>query len=322
MNTTAAGNGIGLSDDASMGGAGQAGISTTEPQMHSNEASTGDLFAIFWRGKWLIVAMTLAMATASLVASLFAPKRYQATVLVAPVDMSQSAGRLTGVSSMLSNLGGLASLVGASTLSASKAVDIATLKSELLTTQYIRQNNLLPILFASQWDPRRDQWRTDDPKKIPALWDGSRYFVNRVCSVAEDETSGLYRVTVTWTNPEAAATWANGIVALANEYLRNKAISEANANIAYLQEQAKQTSTADLKVAILDLMEQEIRSAMIAQGQSEYALQVVDPAFVPKRPYSPSLVLWTVTGFLAGLLSSLGIVLLKARQTVLLAQRR
>lgn len=292
------------------------------PGSRDNEASTGDLFAIFWRGKWLIVAITLAMSTVSLVASLNSPKRYAATVLIVPVDMSQSAGRLDGVNSMLSNLGGLASLVGASTLSPSKAVDIATLKSELLTTQYIRQNNLLPILFASEWDRRRNQWRTDDPNKIPSLWDGSRYFQNRVCSVAEVETSGLYRVTVTWTNSEVAATWANGIVALTNEYLRSKAISETKANIAYLQEQAKQTSTADLKVAILDLMEQEIRSEMIAQGQSEYALKVVDPAFVPKRPYSPSLVLWTVSGFLAGLLSSLGILLFKARQTVFLAERR
>lgn len=309
-----------------MGGADLAGISTAEPKMHSNApgsrdnaAGTGDLFAIFWREKWLIIAITLAVATTSLIAARISQKRYQATVLVSPVDTSQSADRLGGASSMLSNFGGLASLVGVSTLSASKAVDIATLKSELITTDYIRQNNLLPILFAGEWDSRRAQWRTDDPRKIPTLWDGSRYFTNRVCSVAEDEATGLYRITVTWTNPEMAATWANGIVALTNEYLRNKAISETNANIAYLQERAKQTTTVGLRLAILDLMEQEIRSAMIAQGQSEYALKVVDPAFAPRRPYSPLPVLWAVTGLLAGLFSSLGIALFRARQTVLRA---
>jgi capsular polysaccharide biosynthesis protein len=275
------------------------------------------MLTLFRHEKWLIIAITLTVAVASLVAALVLPKKYQAEVLVAPVDTSQSAGGLGGgdVGSLLSKVGGLASIVGDdSSLSGSKEVDIATLQSELLTRQYIQKNNLLPVLFASKWDARHDRWRTHDPAKVPTLWGANRYFASHVRSVTKVGTTGLYRVAITWTNAKVAAEWANGIVALTNDYLRDQAIREDDANVAYLEQQAEKTSMVGVKTAIFNLIEQELRDAMIAQGRHDYALKVIDPAFVPDKPYSPQPVQWTGIGFVLGLLGSAGFVLFKARR--------
>lgn len=272
------------------------------------QISVRDVAAEFYKHRWFILAFTIGTTFAALVTSIVLPKHYSATVLVTPVSRN-TGGSSSSVGSMLSKFGGIASLIGLQSGSGSdKIADIATLKSQVLTRRYIEKNNLLPILYAKKWDAETHKWRTRNPKKIPTLWQANQYFKKYVRTVTEDKKTGLYRVTITWTDPVIAAAWANGLVALTNQYLRQKAIREANSDIAYLKSQAAVTSIVQVKEAIYDLMEQEIRDAMIANGQHEYALKVIDPAFPPDKPSSPSPFLWTLIGFLSGLLISVGVV--------------
>ena len=280
----------------------------------SAEVTPRDLFALLLREKWFIICGTVLLAAVALIASLILPKKYEATVLIAPVSTMRHGGAASGIGSMLSGLGGLASMVGVSSLDMSKAEDIATLKSEILTQKFIQQDDLLPILYASKWDARRNRWRTTNPKDIPTLWYANRYFAKHVRDVTEDGTTGLYRLTITWSNPSMAANWANGIVALTNLYLRNKAIREDERNIAYLKKQADKTTMVEVKQAIFGLIQQEIRDAMIANGEKQYALKVIDPAFAPEKQSSPLPLLWTAIGFLVGLFGSCAVVVMKARQ--------
>lgn len=276
------------------------------------QISLREVAAIFWRYKFFIIGFTLSTTVAALIASLALPKHYEATVLVSPVSRKPGAGSGDTVGSMLSKFGGIASLVGLQSQSgADKAADIATLKSQILTRRYIEQNNLLPILYPKKWNAVARRWRTENPSKIPTLWKANQYFKKHIRTVTEDKNTGLYRVTITWTDPVTAATWANGIVALTNQYLRNKEIREVNRDITYLKTEATKTSIVQVKEAIYDLMEQEIRDAMVANGQHEYALKVIDPAFPPGKPTSPIPWLWTFVGFLVGVLLSVGTVIFR-----------
>jgi uncharacterized protein involved in exopolysaccharide biosynthesis len=76
-------------------------------------------------------------------------------------------------------------------------------------------------------------------------------------------------------------------VRVTNQYLRDKAIREAERNIQYLNEQASRTNVVEAQKAIYSLLESEINKEMVARGRDEYALKVIDPAFVPERPSSP-----------------------------------
>jgi uncharacterized protein involved in exopolysaccharide biosynthesis len=289
---------------------------TLPPQVRSlksEEISVRELYGLLARQKWLIISLTAAVSIAALVAALILPKQYRATAVLAPVAENSSAGSVGSLSGMLSQIGGLASLVGLSSrTNQDEAEDVATLESESLTQRYIRDNNLLPILFAKDWNARTGNWRTTDPRDVPTLWKANRFFQLKVRSVTEDTKTGLIRVTITWTDPRLAAQWANGIVDVTNDYLRNKAIQEADRDIAYLEGQAQQTPILEVKQGVYTLIQQEIASAMIAQGKREYALKVIDPAFAPERPSSPLPYLWTLGGFICGLFVSLGAVILRA----------
>ena len=78
---------------------------------------------------------------------------------------------------------------------------------------------------------------------------------------------------------------ANGLVGLANELLRTRALEEAQRNIAYLNAQADRTNEVELRRAIFNLIESETKTLMLANGRTEYAFRVVDPAVPPEDPF-------------------------------------
>jgi uncharacterized protein involved in exopolysaccharide biosynthesis len=288
--------------------------SVTSPQRLNDELTFKELVELIHRHRWLIVLTTVVLTFIAASASLVMPKKYQASIVVSPVSDSAGSG-LGNLGSMASEFNGLASLAGLSLGEGSKrAESLAVLQSEALTERYIHENNLLPVLFSSKWDPDRRAWRTAEPSKIPTLWQANQFF-KRVRSIATDSKTGLVTLTIEWRDPQVAARWANDLVRLANDYLRTQAIDQSERNIAYLNEQARKTDVLPAQQAIYSLLQTVINKAMIARGSEEYAFKVLDPARAPERPSSPRKVLWTALGFLVGLFGSVLFVILRAAAT-------
>jgi uncharacterized protein involved in exopolysaccharide biosynthesis len=152
------------------------------------------------------------------------------------------------------------------------------------------------VLYAKQWDPGAQKWRATDPKKIPTLWKANRDF-RKIRGVVDDKKTNMVILKITWKDPQQAAKWANDLVRITNSYLRDKAIQEAERNIAYLNEQASKTTVVEAQKSIYSLLETEINKEMLARGREEYALKVVDPAFVPEKPSSAGPMLLGMLGF-------------------------
>ena len=186
-----------------------------------------------------------------------------------------------------------------------RAETVAVLQSRALTEAYVQQNGLLPVLYAKLWDPRLKRWKVSDPTEIPNLWTANQYFKSKIREVTEDSKTGLVTLSITWKDPVVAAQWANGFVRATNDYLRDQAITEADKNIAYLEDQASKTDQVGVRQAIYSILENQIDKAMLARGTEQYALKVLDPAVPPQRPYSPKPVMWTLLALFVGLLLSL-----------------
>lgn len=283
-----------------------------EKKQVEDEITPKELVRLFWRGKFVIAGMTALFTCLALFAAVIGTKTYQATIIVSPVTDDSSGSR---ISSLVSQVGGLASLTGLSGMSsaatAQKSETIAVLQSEAITDRFIQTNNLLPVLFAKKWDPAKNDWKTADPQDVPTLWKANAFFKKRVRYVVLDNKTGLVTVVISWTDPARAAAWANGLVKLTNDFLRDKAISEAERNIAYLGAEAQKTDVLRVKEAIYSILQNEIKKMMLARGSAEYALKIIDPAVAPEKPSSPQPVLWTLIGFFGGLFSGFLIVFIR-----------
>jgi uncharacterized protein involved in exopolysaccharide biosynthesis len=255
---------------------------------------------VMWRGKAWTLVITLGLTAAALAVAWVMPKRYEARAVISAVTKDPHGSTL---GSALAQLGGLGDLTGAA--GGPRAEALATLQSDILTGRYIRDQNLLPVLYARKWDASKHAWKVSDPKTVPTVWRATLYFSDIRTVVPNDKKTGLTTISVIWTDPVLAAKWANDLVQLTNDYLRQQAIDEAEANMAYLREQSDKTNIVEMRAVIYTLMQGELRNAMTARGNREFAFKVIDPAVPPEKPSSPKLVFWGLGGFAGGLLISM-----------------
>jgi uncharacterized protein involved in exopolysaccharide biosynthesis len=215
---------------------------------------------------------------------------------------------MANVSSLASQLGGLASLAGVAIQPGGNAANqeaAAVLESNRLTGEFIRRNNLMAVLLRGSSKP-------------PTIWLAIREFRQGVLTIKRDKLKGLTTVAVVWEDAAVAARWANDYVALANELLRDRAIDESSRNVAYLNQQMSKTDSVDLRKVMYSIIENETKTLMVANGRVDYAFEVVDPAVPPEVKAGPHRLLNTIfgaaLGFILGSLIAFVVDLFSARR--------
>jgi uncharacterized protein involved in exopolysaccharide biosynthesis len=263
------------------------------------------------RWKWLLSVLIIS-AGMGLAASMLLGKRYQAEVVAMPRSNYGQSGLLN---SLGGQLGGLAQLAGLGMgAGGERAEAVATLRSHLLARQMIEQDQLLPVLFSSDWDAATHGW-TGRPR---TLNDGVRLFDHRLLSVIEDHRNGLVTVRIEWKNPQQAAVWANEFVARANARLREQAIARADASIRFLKQQVDQVQTVEIRDALYLLMQAQYKNLLLAKTTPQYAFIVIDPAVAsdPDQYVFPSHALFALGGLFFGLVIAILILLADAARDV------
>lgn len=259
-----------------------------------------EVLRFVWRSKWSLLAGLLIGALLGLAAGLVLTKKYRADAVLMVVSPTES--RIGGLGEQL---GGLASLVGVDIgASASKGEAVQTLRSQYLTRKFIERQGLMPLLFSDDWDSRAGVWRSKDPAEQPTIAQGVRKFRERVARVSEDKSVGTILLSVTWPDRELAAKWANGIVALANEELRARAIRDSQRSMDYLSTELKETDAVEVRALIYRLMEGHLRTMVVAKTRADYALRTIDPAVAPdlKEYVTPRRFLLILIGAVVGVL--------------------
>lgn len=255
-----------------------------------------DLFALWdivWAGKWLIIATTVLLAVISVVFALSQTNWYRAEVLLAPVE-EQTTPSIGG------QLGGLAALAGVSVGGGESAEAIATLRSRDFARDFIAEFELLPMFFAGDWDAQSGQWRIQESEDWPDLRDAIKFFHENVLTVTEGKDTGFVTLSVEWIDPDVAAFWAMELARRLNQRLRERALLEAETNVAYLQGELSQTNVLTLQQSIGRLLESELQKLMLARGNEEFAFRVVDAADVPKEHSKPRRALIAIIGTMLG----------------------
>jgi uncharacterized protein involved in exopolysaccharide biosynthesis len=256
----------------------------------------------------VVLVTTVLVGAAATVAAFIVPRSYRAVAILSPVTPNTSES----MNSSLGQISGLAAVAGLTLGSAgSRAQEsIATLASRELTERFVEEDKLLPILFANRWDAERRVWKVSQERQ-PTLWDANELFRKKIRSLDFDRSTGLVTLTIDWRDAQLAARWANELVARTNELQRARAIEHAERNIRYLKTQQEQVSQIEVRQAVARLLENEIKTVMLAQGTDEYAFKVIDHAEPPKKPDWPPRTFFILGGVVCGLL--VGVLITVAR---------
>lgn len=279
-------------------------------QPNSNEVSLSEIWRLLKAARLQVIIVTVLCTVIAVAISFLITPVYKAEVLLLPVIDEWTGGASSVLSSQLN---GLASLAGLSAGNNGTGRDeaIATLQSRVLIDLYVKENALLPVLFANDWDANAGRWKSINHDDIPTLWDAYKLIEKRVRQVKVDKKTGLVTLIIEWKDPEIAARWAQGMVNRANTYLRTKAVKNAENNLTYLQEQARQATSVELQQTIYRFMEIEVKKAMLANASEEYAFKIIDPPVVPEEVESPKRLRIAAVGVLAGLFMAIIVALSK-----------
>jgi uncharacterized protein involved in exopolysaccharide biosynthesis len=253
------------------------------PDTYWDSRGQVDLAALFrrlWQGKWWIVAGVVVFAAAFILLGKRMNPVYVAQTVLAPAPLD-SKGMSGGIGSALGSLGGLAALAGITGGNAGATEEaLAVLRSREFTEKFIRDKNLLPLLYPDLWDAKANDWNVPASKQ-PSYARAFERFDKKVREIATDKRTGLVTLTIEWRNPVVAATWANDMVVSLNAEMRNRAMLESNAAIGHLEKELGATSTVETRLAIGRLMEAQINRRMLASVTQEYSFRVMDRALPP-----------------------------------------
>jgi uncharacterized protein involved in exopolysaccharide biosynthesis len=290
---------------------------SAQPQAHcpDDEIDLRELFSTLWRGKWIILLFAVIFAGGGVAYALSKPNIYQATVLLAPAQDEGGAAGLKG------QLGGLASLAGISIGGGGGAnptvIAKEVLQSRAFLRDFIHRHDLaVPLIAAKAWDNKKQQWIFDrdiyDPgskqwladadgkSQAPTDWDMVKKFKKEHLSLSENKDSGMITLTVKNLAPPAAKDWAENLVRDINEHMREQDVAEAEARIAYLEKKLSETNIAGMQQVFYQLIENETRTVMLANAQSEYVFKTIDPAVVPQEKSEPKRALICVVATMLG----------------------
>lgn len=255
------------------------------------------------------------------------PEKYTSEAKLVAVDSESS-----GLSSLMANFDGLASLAGISSGSggaSETSIALATLQSWDFIESFIEKYDLSvqvyayrgwnkeldqPIVGESLYDPVERVWvrsLDDYDSVVPTSWELYQRFLEFL-TVAEDKKNGFVDISIEYYSPKIASEWLDLLIEEINHHMRSKDIKSSQKNIDYLNEQIEGTKVAGLRVVLFSLLEEQTKALMLAGGSESYAFEIVARPRVPEERSSPKRPLIAILGFLFGFFVSAFFVLVKA----------
>jgi uncharacterized protein involved in exopolysaccharide biosynthesis len=274
--------------------------------------------------KWTVAGVVVTGSLLAVVVALLLPDVYRANALLAPNEEQQSGA----FSSLAEQYGGLAAMAGVDLGAGADEktmLGLAVLRSRKFISDFVERHDLLvPLIAAEGWDRESgeliidqdaydvetNKWirRVSYPKKVvPSLQEAHEVFSEDVLSIGQNSKTGFVTISIEHYSPSVAKQWIDWLVEDINETIMRRDVREAEQAIAYLNEQIRATSLAELQNVFSRLIEEQTKTIMLAAVTDEYLFKTIDPAVAPEYKSKPKRALIVLIGallsaFLAALL--------------------
>ncbi|MBN2333300.1 MAG: hypothetical protein JXO49_06085, partial [Deltaproteobacteria bacterium] len=211
---------------------------------------------VIWGAKKFISLFTLGCTILAVIIVLILPVTYRSTAVLQPTTPdSGTMGKLSALAGSLPFSLGLPT--GDTT--GQKLMDF--LSSRTLKERLLEKYDLLPYLFADDWDADKKKWKEDDPEDQPSIVKTIQDEVlEDIYAVSSDKKSEL--ITISWVDedPKFAATMLDRVINELNYYLDFEYETDAQRERVFIEEQLQKAKTE------LERWEQQVPNVKTSQA--------------------------------------------------------
>ena len=287
------------------------------------EIDLSEFFHMLWDKIFYIGATTSIFLLISITYALMLPNVYKSEALMMPMEKD------AGMSGMLEQYGGIASLAGISlpSESASKSQEaIARIQSFKFFSDHFLPNIMLENLLAvKRWNPEGNtlaynksdfnsesrQWvrKVRPPKStIPSSQEAYEKY-REILMVSEDKKTQFVALSVEHESPFIAQQWAELIIDQIDQSMRAQDRETATKSIEYLNSLAPTINYEEIKKALSSLQHGQMKRLMMVEANEDYIFKMLDSPVAPEMKSEPRRSLIVILGTILGaMLSIFGVI--------------
>ena len=290
--------------------------SSNSSQMLNDEIDILEIFSVLQKKSKFILISTLLFISLVSIYVFRMPNIYLASTELAPVNEQES------LSSQYSGLAAVAGInIGSNEGSKTKEA-LRVLKSlhffETHIYPFINLENLFAIksVDIDSYDITYDEKLFDEVNK---LWiknnayewvSSAKYNIQpspqsafeeykSIFGVQEDD-DGFVTLSIQHQSPLLAKLWLDMSIAAINSSIIEEDQIRAVNSINYLEKTLATTNQSQVRDAISNLLEQELKKIMFINASNEYVFKIIDPPVVPEKKFKPSRLIILIIGTFLG----------------------
>jgi uncharacterized protein involved in exopolysaccharide biosynthesis len=289
-----------------------------------------EILKALWRDKWLVIGIGLTAALLSVAYALTRKPMFTSEALLTVADDDSSTlGALGGVLGQVSALTGV---LGMPRMGGTSVEEVtAVLRSREFSVRFIRNHDLLPVLFPEREWPSRKAPAGPAPSgsKPPPVsaadesGPGPRLRVEDILarfdtlrSITVDRRTNFVSLSFKARDPQTAQRVTRAMIDDVNAELRARALVETRRAEEFLHAKIASAQYESIKNTAAALLESQLKREVLAESRSDFALRMLDPPSLPEtRSYPKRTKIVIIGGFLGGVLAVF-IVLLRRRHAL------
>ncbi len=307
------------------------------PICEEDEIDLYELWEKIWSHRKFITVLTLSLTIITLIATFFMKNIYKSSAVILPTQQGAE------VSSLASQYGGIASLVGINIPSSANGAEImALLESKDLKKETINKYHLLPVILYKLWDSKHKKWIKNESivEKIKKAILGSKKKIfseneirmakaikafSKMMDVSEDKKLGTITISVEYPDPIIAANLVEDIISTLKDKMTKDAIDIARKRKKILEDELIKTQDPTIQQKLYSLIAKQEEIMVMAKASEDFAFKVIDSPQIPINKYKPKRKLIVIVAFITSLILSIFLIFFiefirdakKSRQEVL-----
>ena len=169
----------------------------------------------------------------------------------------------------------------------SHLLNIDMIKANLVAIDYYDPKKQKIFYDTRIYDQQNNKWQNEQMPELNVLEVHKKHYLENL-TLTKNRTTGFLLITFQHESPIFAKEFIDLIIEEFNKIERREDLDESQKKMAFLMQRNAETSNKEVKQALSQLMENELKKIAYSSTKIDYMLEVIDSAYIPNNADFPS----------------------------------